>query len=182
MAIIRTYCEPMTKVEERLTIVGTVPAGQTYRAGMVVDASTLDNNLYGNYSVYTGVAPADVKTTKLAIIINGGNFETLPDNRRPDGQPDYTQYVYNEGETFTAIFLDDHLRFQISTDCITGTPTIGKYLNATNGQTGLTAGDNIASTDCFVVEAEKFFRIGGNGGLNGIATYVVSASTHNVIA
>ena len=182
MAILQTYCAPMTGVEERLVITATVPVGKTYRPGMVIDASTIDTTIDGNFSVYTGIAPADVKTTPLAIIINGG-WEQLPDGRRPEGQTDYTQYPYNEGETFTAIFLDDHLRFQITQDCLAGNaPTLGQYLCAVNNTTQLVAGATKTSTNCLKVEALKYFRTATQQGLGMINSYVCSASVHNAIA
>lgn len=177
----KCYCAPMTEVEDRLVITATVPVGETYTAGMVISPTALDGTIRGNYSVYSGIAPTDVKTQPLALIINGG-FETLPDGRRPAGQVDYTQYTYEAGETFTAVFLADHLRFQLTSDCITGTPVIGQFLNGTDDANTLTAGATKASTDCLTVEAKKFFRTGEANGLGGVNAYVCSASTHNTIA
>lgn len=183
MAKIQAYCAPMTLVEARLVVSGSVPAGKTLTAGQVISVGTIDNTIGGNYSVYSGIAPVDVKTATLAVVINGG-FEQLPDGRRPEGQPDYTQYVYNAGEVFTAVVLDRNLRFQITKDALAvgANPVVGQYLVATNALNTLTSGATITSSDCLLVEGTKYFRTGGVFGWDMIPSYVVSARVGNVVA
>ena len=92
-----------------------VPAGETYHAGQVVVAETLDNSIRGNLSVYAPTKVADITKEDIAIILNNG-FETLTDGRRPDGQPDYTQYEFKAGEVVTAHRLLPQTRYEISID------------------------------------------------------------------
>ena len=85
------------RVPDYLVIKVSVPSGQTLNAGDVVPVMTLDDTIPNNYQVFTGIQPATNNLgVRMALIINDG-FETLPDGRRPAGQPDYTQYTYSEG-------------------------------------------------------------------------------------
>ena len=88
-----------------------VPADVTLHAGQVVVAETLDAALgYGNWDVYAPTQVADATKESIAVILDGG-FETLADGRRPDGNADYTQYLFNEGDVVTAHRLLPEVRF-----------------------------------------------------------------------
>ena len=127
----------------------TVPAGGL-KAGQVVIADTLDAAITGNYEVFTATQPTEDKLSSksVGIVLNDG-FETMSDGRRPNGQPNYYQYTYNEGETAPIIYLDSHLVFIISKDALdsrtASEAAVGKFLYPTNGSNNLTVGDAIPS-------------------------------------
>lgn len=164
-----------------------VPAGATLHAGEVVVAETLDTSLgYGNWDVYAPTQVADATKDSVALILNGG-FETLSDGRRPDGQPDYTGYEFEEGEVVTAHRLLPEVRFEISTDAcddtVTAAATAGTIVPGDNlipkaGQYTLTysAKDTaVTAKNYLTVEAVKYFRLGGLSGAQFASTMVVRA-------
>ena len=154
----------------------SVPAGKTLHAGDLVMLKTLDTGIADNYQVYVGDQPAtaDLKL-RAAIIINDG-FETLSDGRRPDGQPDYTQYVYQAGDVVTAILLVPGLDFEISTSAITGTAAVGKFVEPVNAAYAGSIVDarTAGTTSALKVLATKHFRMGGMFGYQFIDTVVAT--------
>lgn len=163
------------RIPDYMVIKVSVPAGQTLHAGEIVPVKALDTTISDNYQVFSGTQPATADLgLQMALIINDG-FETLADGRRPDGQPDYTQYTYNAGEVVAAILLVPGLVFEISTDCITGTPAVGSFLEPTNGSYGLsvkatqTAG---TKSSLKMLNVSKNFRMGGQFGYNFLTTVI----------
>lgn len=163
------------RIPDYMVVKVSVPAGQTMHAGQVFPLKELDDTIPNNYQVFDGTAPtADDLGTRMAIIINDG-FETLSDGRRPDGQPDYTQYTYSEGDVVTAIIMNPGLVFEISTDSVVGTPAVNGYLNPTATKNDLTyAATATAGTKSVlkILYANKNFRMGGQFGYNFIPTVV----------
>jgi len=156
----------------------TVPSGGLY-AGQVVIADTLDNTIAGNIEVFTAQQPATAKlgSAMVALVVNDG-FETLSDGRRPEGQPNYYQYTYAEGETAPVVFLDRHLVFNIGADSITGgTATVGQFLYPVDGSNNLTAGGSVpAGTTCALkVVAVYNTPVGGNFGGGFATSYICIA-------
>ena len=154
----------------------SVPADTTLHAGDIVMLKALDSGIENNYQVYTGTQPAtDNLKLRAAIIINDG-FETLPDGRRPKGQPDYTQYVYQAGEVVTAIMLVPGLDFELSTDVINGTFTAGQYIEPVNdAYTGAVKAARTEGTkSALMMLAQKNFRMGGMFGYQFIDTVVAT--------
>jgi hypothetical protein len=167
-------CRPVTKVPGYLVLNATVPTGQTLYAGDVVLVNTLDTNISGNYNVFASTQPATANLGKqMAIVINGG-FEQLADGRRPSGQPDYSQYSFAEGEVITVVLLVEGLRFELSYDGITGTPTLGYSIHPVNGAfKPSTAATTPAGTySSLKTLALKNFRAGGIFGGKFISTVV----------
>lgn len=171
-----------------------VPADVKLHAGQVVVAETLDAALRGNYSVYAPAKVADATKEDVALILDGG-FETLADGRRPDGQPDYTQYTFGEGEVVTAFRLNvPNPKFEISIDACddtvaaaatAGTLVVGDNLIPKNGQYELTysaKADAVTAKNYLTVEALKFFRLGGASGSEFASTLVVRAKTTDATA
>ena len=154
----------------------SVPTGKTLHAGDIVMLKALDSTIADNYQVYTGSQPATADLgLRAAIIINDG-FETLPDGRRPDGQPDYTQYVYQAGDVVTAIMLVPGLDFELSTDVIDGTFTAGQYIEPVDGTyKGKVAAARTETTkSALMMLAKKNFRMGGMFGYQFIDTVVAT--------
>lgn len=163
-----------------------VPAGATLHAGEVVVAETLDTGLgYGNWDVYAPTQVADADKESVAIILNGG-FETLDDGRRPDGQPDYTQYDFQAGDVITTHRLLPEVRFEVSVescdDTVTGATIVpGDNLIPKAGQYTLSysaKGTAVTAKNYLTVEAVKYFRLGGLSGADFAQTMVVRAKNN----
>lgn len=171
-------CYPVTDVPKYAMRNVRVPSGKTYYAGDVLLVNALDSgsDLYKNRTVFTPVEPATANLgTRMAIVINGGNFEQLSDGRRPEGQPDWTQYSYNAGDIMPVLILLPGFIFEISTDCIgSGTPTVGYSIHPVNGATKMTTASTTPSGtfSSFNTLALKDFRAGGNFGASFISTVV----------
>lgn len=162
-----------------------VPAGEKLHAGQVVVAESLDAALRGNYSVYAPTKVEDATKDDVALILDGG-FETLEGGRRPDGQPDYTQYIFGEGEVVTAFRLNvPNPKFELSVDACdstvsaalsAGTLVAGDNLIPKASQYELTyskKGTAVTAKNYLTVEALKFFRLGGKSGGEMANTLVV---------
>lgn len=184
--IARTVTETPAYMQAKIV----VPAAETLHAGQVVVAEELDAGLgYGNWDVYTAGKVADITTDNIAIILNGG-FETLADGRRPDGQPDYTQYEFEGGEVATAHRLLPETRYEVSVDACDSTvgaatleagdnliPQVGKYeLKYSKKGTAVTAKNYLT------IEAVKYFRLGGQSGAEFAQTMVVRAKATDATA
>lgn len=154
----------------------SVPTGATLHAGDIVYLKALDSSIDNNYQVYTAGKPATADLgLRAAIIINDG-FETLSDGRRPEGQPDYTQYVYQAGDVVTAILLVPGLDFEISTDAISGTTAVGSYVEPVDGAYAgaVKATRTSGTTSALKMIATKDFRMGGQFGYQFIDTVVAT--------
>lgn len=154
----------------------SVPTGATLHAGDIVMLKALDTTIADNYQVYTGTKPAtDDLKLHAAIIINDG-FETLADGRRPDGQPDYTQYVYQAGDVVTAIMLVPGLDFELSTDTFTGSFAAGSYIEPVDGvYAGAVKATRTETTkSALMMLAQKNFRMGGMFGYQFIDTVIAT--------
>jgi len=160
-----------------------VPAGGLV-AGQVVNCISLASTVAGvstNYEVYTATRPttATLDSNNYALIVNGG-FETMTDGRRPAGQPDYTQYTYEEADVADAIFLDRHLVYEIGVASISGasvTPTsdIGKYIVPADGTYTMALSSTATAGGCVKILGVRNFANGGNYGGNFVTTYICVA-------
>lgn len=159
-----------------------VPTGGLV-AGNIVALESLASSIPNNFEVYTAGQPATdgLAGTHFAMIQNGG-IETLADGRRPDGQPDYTQYTYKEGDVVTAVFLDPHLTFEVGVSTVSGgttaTPSsdIGKFIIPANGTyVGAVDASNSGVGNSLKIVAVKYLPLGGNFGLEYAPTYVCIA-------
>ncbi len=170
-------CRTTTELPAYMQANFIVPEGAQMYAGDIYVPKTLNENLYGNWTVYNADAIEDVSKEIPAIVINN-SFETLADGRRPDGQPDYTSYVYEEGEVVTAIKLLPEIKMELSFDAIQNKNDIEVkgYLIPENGINLLRfvpTIDDVNSKIYFVIEALKHFRCGGAMGMGFIDTMVV---------
>lgn len=158
-------CYPMTDVPEHLVGTVTVPAGGL-KPGDVVVVNTIDNTIVDNFTQYLATQPTSelLATEALGIVISGGNFEELTDGRLPNGQPDYTQYVYLEGKTAPVLFLEPRVIFYLSDDCLASAASVGDYLYGANGTNTLTDGGASLPSGVLTVaqvQAKHNFRLGG---------------------
>lgn len=159
-------CRPVTELPAYMQAQFRVPEGEIITAGQVFAAEELDTELrYGNWTVFVPEFLSDIETQIPSIVLDGG-FETLPDGRRPDGQPDYTEYAFTEGQVITAIRLLPETKFEIGYDSIIQESEIkvGGYLVPEVGSRHLIFKEMLEEADTsiyLVVEALKYFRIGG---------------------
>ena len=145
-----------------------VPEDATLYAGDIYVANNLNEKLRGNVLTYDVEVVSDIKTQVPIIVINNG-FETLPDKRRPNGQPDYTQYEYQAGEILIAIKLLPEIRLEISFDCINNPNQIKRkgYLVPENNGSTLNFVDTLNGVESkvyLVVENLGHFKHGGQFG------------------
>lgn len=174
-------CRAVTENPSYMQAQIKVPADELH-AGLVVVAENLDASIRGNLSVYVPTKVADITKDDLAIILDGG-FETLSDGRRPDGQPDYTQYTFKSGEVVTAMRLLPETKYELSIDACGDTvaeatvvpgdnliPEVGKYELKYSAK-----GTEVTAKNYLTVEAVKYFRLGGQSGMDMAKTLVVRA-------
>ena len=175
-------CRAVTENPSYMQAQIKVPAAEELHAGLVVVAENLDASIRGNLSVYAPTKVADITKDDLAIILDGG-FETLSDGRRPDGRPDYTQYTFKPGEVVTAMRLLPETKYELSIDACGDTvavatvvpgdnliPEVGKYELKYSAK-----GEEVTAKNYLTVEAVKYFRIGGQSGMDMTKTLVVRA-------
>lgn len=154
--------------------------------GNVVVAESLDSTIYGNKQTYIPTVPATVATEEIAIVLNG-TFEQMSDGRRPDGNPDYTTYIFQPGEIATTVRIMKNQKFELSIDACdatvaaaatAGTLVAGDNLIPKANQTALTysaEGTAINTKNYLTVEALNFFRLGGQNGAQFAPTMIVRA-------
>ncbi len=188
-------CKPIVELPAYMQDKFIVPAGEIITAGQIYVAETLATGFrQENWDVFNPSLIEDVGEQIPSIVINNG-FEKLPDNRRPEGQPDYTQYYYTEGEVITAVKLLPETKFEISYDSIMveSEISIGGYLIPEDGGSKLLYVDSLNGSQpriYLLVEGFKFFRLGGQSGEQFAKTLVVrvkqgmsmGASGLNIIA
>ena len=173
-------CRPLVKVEERSVVKVEVPSGATLYAGDVILCETLDTTDSDNIEVYAGAQVSDYTAQIPCIIINQG-FEQLSDGRRPEGQPDFSQYTYTEGQVVTAIRLHNDIPFFISSDCLDNTgvvaPAVGVALIPQNTDYQLKTSASVGSSlSALTVEKVTTQGVGGQFGAT-FATGVVARVT-----
>lgn len=175
-------CRTVTELPSYMFAQIIVPDGDTISAGEIFKAETLDNRTYGNTTVYMAEYATD--KNDLPVIALNDNFETLNDGRRPKGQPDYTQYVYNEGEVVNSVRLDKNIKLELGTDTISNQSDMKNvedenlvknwlYVNEEGRLTWTNTFANVSSKVYLVIEAVKYFRLGGQNGMEFARTLVV---------
>ena len=165
-------CRAVTENPGYMQVKFRVPENVEIVAGEIFVPNVLDLELgYGNWDVYAPEVIED-ETDIPAIILNN-SFETLVDGRRPSGNPDYTQYIYREGETITGMLLLPELKFELSPDNLSNLEEFKDAMNGDITNTYLypdlgtsslkwTADIEEVETKVYlVIEALKWFRLGG---------------------
>lgn len=183
-------CRAVTELPGYMQVKFRVPANTEISAGEIFVPNTLDTELgYGNWDVFEPDVVGNVNDIP-AIVLNGG-FETMSDGRRPNGNPDYTQYVFKAGDTISAIKLLPETKFELSPDNFTNVAefraalengVVNSYLIPVVGSSDLkwTANKADINTKVYlVVEAVKYFRLGGLFGSDFALTLVVRVKANN---
>jgi len=164
-----------------------VPSGGLY-AGQVVYCENLSSSIDKNYEIYSATKPtsANFDSKNLAIVLNGG-FETLADGRRPDGQPDFTQYTFEAGETATVVFIDRHIKYSIGYDSIdtntVSTIAIGKYLIPLNNSNNLAVATSVPTTTACALKVVgiRSMALGGNLAGEYATTYICISQNDDIV-
>lgn len=186
-------CRAVTENPGYMQVKFRVPENVEIVAGEVFVPNVLDLELgYGNWDVF---APETVENeTDIPAIILNNSFETLADGRRPNGNPDYTQYVYREGETITGMLLLPELKFELSPDNISNLEelkdamdldaAVNTYLYPELGTSSLKWTSDIEEVETkvyLVIEALKWFRLGGLFGGDFARTLVVRVKNNDIL-
>ena len=182
-------CKTVTELPAYMQAQFRVQEGTQMHTGDVYLAETLDTNMREKNKNYLTFIPeniSDISKQVPAIVLNN-SFETLVDGRRPNGNPDYTEYVYQPDEVITAIRLLPGARFEISYDCISNlNHTDGLGSLALENDSGLLKYvktlNEVESKVYLVIEALKSFRIGGQSGNEFIDTFVARVEYQKVAA
>ena len=180
-------CRTVTELPGYMQVNFIVPEGTQVYAGEIYMGNQLEENThFDNYTVFLPEVIENISKEIPAIILNGG-FETLPDGRRPGGQPDYTKYAYEAGEVITAMALVPEIKFEISYDAISnGIDVDGLgYLIPEEGRNLLKfvkTLDGVNSKVYLKIEDLKHFRNGGQFGGQFIDTMLVRVKYKNVEA
>lgn len=162
------------KPVDSLVIDVEVPVGKELSAGQVIMLESYAD-IAGNKWVWKAVAPEAAKLgSKAALIINGGEFETLEDGRRPEGNPDFTTMSYKARSIAPAIIVGEATEFEISYDAIDGTPAVGSYLEPVDGKETLSvvATRTDGTKSGLKIVALNNFRAGGHFGGKFIQTVI----------
>ena len=174
-------CRTVTELPSYMFALIKIQPEKTATAGEIYKANTLDSSLPGNYTVYV---PEDVSKTDLPVIVLNDSFETLTDGRRPNGQPDYTQYVYKAGEVINTVRLEKDIKLELGTDALSNKEDIKDIADGNVANTWIYINDNgelvwtnnfqeVVSKVYLYVESVKYFRLGGQFGMGFARTLVV---------
>ena len=177
------YCITPEVVSDKVVKI-SVPQGGLH-AGQVVNCVSLADEVYAveyNSEVYTATQPTTdtLDSRFFAMVVNGG-LEELADGRRPDGQPNYTKYVYKAGDVCDGVILDKNLVFEIGLGSVGGTKSanpkndIGKYIVPANGSYTMTISDTATAGGCLKIIGTRYFALGGMFGSEFSRTYVAIA-------
>lgn len=141
-----------------------VKAEEELKAGDVVAINTLVED-DENREVYKATMPAE-GDIRYAIIVNQ-RFEELADGRRPEGEPNFTSFVFPAGTVLHAVILGyAPIPFVIADNQIDGTAEVGKYLAPEAGQHKLKVGTDATVKGALAIEkVEVEIPMGGMFGM-----------------
>lgn len=137
--------------------------------GYLVAIDELEDS-YENRQVYKAEKPA-ADTTFYGIVLNGG-YETLPDGRRPEGQPNFTEYAFTKDIPCVVLRPEMFQTLRIGLNAITGEVEVGKFLVATEGDYKWTVADAKPATGVALL-VEKISEV-GIGGMFGMGAEKVA--------
>lgn len=172
-------CYPLTpRVSSRF--IGKVAVPSTGLVpGNIIIADTVANAITGNYEVFNAKTATsnDLGSKFFALVLNDG-FETLIDNRRPNGNPNYFTYTYRQDDVAPIMFLEKHLKFSIGADCVSDSTktlaVVGNYLVPVAGSNVLNAVETIPNGTFVALKILALGNtpIGGNCGSEFALSYV----------
>ena len=168
------FCYPLFEVQEDEVARVRVATGVTLRPGDIVLAETIDTALTDNLEVYSSTPVSDYTSDKPCIVINQG-FEKTSDNRRIEGNPDYSTYTFTAGDVITVVRLKQGQKYQISDDCIdVGTAlAAGVKLIPQNADYDLLSAASAGSSNISLnIDARNSIGVGGNMGMTYIDTSI----------
>lgn len=137
--------------------------------GYLVAIDELEDT-FENRQVYKAEKPAD-NTVFYGIVLNGG-YETLADGRRPEGQPNFTEYAYTKDIPCTVLRPEKAQTLRIGVNAINEAVAVGKYLVPTTGDFKWTVADTLPATGIALM-IEKITEV-GIGGMFGMGTEKVA--------
>ncbi len=143
--------------------------------GYLVAIEELEDS-FENRQVYKAEKPA-ADTTLYGIVLNGG-YETLADGRRPEGQPNFTEYGFTKDMPCVVLRPEKFQTLRIGVNAIEGTAEVGKYLVPTADSFKWTVADaKPAEGVALKVEKMTEVGIGGMFGMNveKVAEVIVAA-------
>lgn len=184
--------KPITELPAYMQVKFLIPENTEVVPGEIFTTEELNVDLgYGNWDVFDTDLMTD--ENQIPAIVTNGGFETLDNGRRPEGQPDYTQYKYIAGDVASAIKLLPETKFEITPDGFSNfsdflaalnadeSSIVGTWLYPTVNQSNLTWTNDFSTVTTkvyLVVEAVKDFRTGGMFG-DDFAKSLVVRTKHN---
>lgn len=137
--------------------------------GYLIEIDELEDS-FENRQVYKAEKPA-ADTVFYGIVLNGG-YETLPDGRRPEGQPNFLEYGFNSEIPCVVLRPEKAQTLRIGVNAITGTPAVGQFLVPTAGNYKWTVQEDMPATG-LALKIEKMSEV-GIGGMFGMQTEKVA--------
>lgn len=184
-------CRNVTELPSYMFVKFIVPKSDEILAGEFYVAENLNEELgYGNWDVYQ-LDKFSNENEVPAIILNG-NFETLSDGRRPNGQPDYTQYKFIGEDVASAIRLLPEIKFELSIDILDnledfkaalsdGIENTYIYPELNSNKFKWTKNlEDINTKTYMVIESLKYFRLGGLFGSDFAQTIIVRVKNKTI--
>ena len=128
--------------------------------GNLVAIEELEDS-FENRQVYKAEKPA-AETKLYGIVLNGG-YETLADGRRPEGQPNFTEYGFTSEMPCVVLRPSKFQTLRIGLNAIAnGTAEKGKYLVPDEGKYTWKVADSMPETG-LALKIEKITEVGQGG-------------------
>lgn len=182
-------CRTVTENPSYMQVKFKVPTGVEITAGEIFVPNEIDITERNAYDVF--VPDTFSKNTDIPAIVLNNDFETMKDGRRPEGQPDYTQYVYRAGQVITAHLLIDGVKFELSPDNVSNVDKMEQeiangientYLYPVANSSSLKWTKNLSDITTkvyLIIEGVKAFRLGGLFGADFAQTLVVRVKDYS---
>lgn len=148
----------------------------TLYAGYLIQVNELEDT-FENRQVYKAEKPS-ANTLFYGIVLNGG-YEELADGRRPEGQPNFTEYGFTAKTVCTSLRPTENQTLRIGLNAITGTVAVGNFLVPTTGDYKWTVATT-KPTSGLALYVEKITEVGIGGqfgmGIEKVAEVIVYAT------
>lgn len=155
-------CNVSQYVLDRQVVRVKLPAkadGTNWKQGEFIVCESL---VSGTRSTYQG-EEVSATTDKPCIIINQGIYKDAHGNRT-EGMVNPGHIEYKAGEVVTAIRPEVNTVFELTADCVSGTPTVGQFLvpDTVDLQKPKVVASTTTEKEAFKIEAVSFQGL-GNG-------------------